>query len=365
MTADGNMTQPTGNSALTNAARGEGAGDRGARRGVIAGGNWIVDHVKLIDRWPPQDALANITRQFSSNGGSAYNVLKNLARLGAAFPLEAVGLVGSDEAGRFIRDDCAEHRIDTTQLRASRQFPTSYTDVMTDVSTGRRTFFHCRGANAELAPAHFDFSASRARIFHLGYLLLLDRLDTIDPATGTTQAVAVLRAARAAGMKTSVDVVSEHSDRFARIVRPALPHVDYLFVNEFEIAQVTGIETVRGGEIDRGAIERAARQMIEGGVRDWVFVHFPAAVFACGARGETLWQPSLEVPASRIAGAAGAGDAFASGVLLGLHEGAPVQDALEQGVCAAAASLMHPTCSEGVRPMAECLALRESFGFRT
>src|SRR5687767_2690512 len=107
-----------------------------ARSGVIAGGNWIVDHVKIVDRWPAQDALANITSQFSSNGGAPYNVLKNLARMGAKFPLEAVGLVGDDEAGRFIRVDCGQHRIDTTQLRTSPQTPTSYTDVMTEQGSG-------------------------------------------------------------------------------------------------------------------------------------------------------------------------------------------------------------------------------------
>lgn len=336
-----------------------------ARSGVIAGGNWIVDHVKMIDRWPPQDALANITGQQSSNGGSAYNLLKNLARLGARFPLEAVGLVGSDEAGRFIRDDCANHRIDTTRLRASPTIPTSYTDVMTEQGTGRRTFFHCRGANAELGPEHFDFATTRARIFHLGYLLLLDRLDSFDAAGGETLAAQVLRAAGAAGLKTSADVVSEASDRFAKIVRPALPHLDYLFVNEFEIARVTGIETAQGGQIDRRAIERAARQLIADGVRAWVFVHFPAAVLACGANGEIVWQPSVQVPANQIAGAAGAGDAFASGVLHRLHDGAPVAEALRLGVCAAAASLGHPTCSEGVRAEADCLALGARWGYRS
>src|SRR5215213_8361685 len=94
------------------------------RGGMIAGGNWIVDHVKLVDRWPPQDALANITSQFSSNGGSPYNVLKNLARLGATFPLEAVGLVGDDEAGKFVREDCAKHRIDAARLGVSTTMPT-------------------------------------------------------------------------------------------------------------------------------------------------------------------------------------------------------------------------------------------------
>lgn len=335
--------------------------DQPTRAGVLAGGNWIVDHVKLIDRWPPQDALANIRDQFSSNGGSPYNLLKNLARLGATFPLEAVGLVGDDEAGRFVRDDCARHRVDTTRLRPSRA-PTSYTDVMTEQSTGRRTFFHCRGANAELAPEHFDFSGTRAKIFHLGYLLLLDRLDELR-ADGTPAAVDVLRAARAAGMKTSADVVSEASDRFPRIVRPTLPHLDYVFLNEFEIAQVTGIATARDGQVDRGAIERAAAELIRGGVREWVVVHFPAAVFALSAGGEKVWQPSVRMPAAEIKGAAGAGDALATGVVYGLHEGWPMARSLELGVCAAAASLLHPTCSEGVASRSECMALAQRHGF--
>ncbi|WP_414661806.1 carbohydrate kinase family protein [Horticoccus sp. 23ND18S-11] len=333
-----------------------------ARSGLIAGGNWIVDHVKLIDRWPSQDALANIRNQFSSNGGSPYNVLKNLARLGATFPLEAVGLVGDDEAGRFIRADCAAHRIDLKQLGTSATAPTSYTDVMTEQGSGRRTFFHCRGANAELAPVHFDFSRTCARVFHLGYLLLLDGLDA-PSATAPTAAVDVLRAARAAGLKISADVVSEQSDRFATIVRPALPELDYLFLNEFELAQITGIATAVGGTIDPAAIVRGAEEVLRGGVREWVFVHFPAAVLACGARGERLWQPSLRVPANFVQGAAGAGDALASGVLYGLHDGWTVPDSLRLGVCAAAASLAHPTCSEGVQTRAACEALATRFGF--
>ena len=61
------------------------------RSGIIAGGNWIVDHLKIIDAWPTQDALASILAESSGNGGSAYNVLKDLALLGAPFPLTGIG----------------------------------------------------------------------------------------------------------------------------------------------------------------------------------------------------------------------------------------------------------------------------------
>ena len=118
------------------------------RSGLLAAGNFIVDHVKMIDEYPERDMLTFIRRQTSSNGGGPYNVLKNLAAMQAGFPLAALGLVGSDENGQWIADDCKAHGICTHQLRRTGKAPTSYTDAMTEEKTGRRTFFHQPGANA-------------------------------------------------------------------------------------------------------------------------------------------------------------------------------------------------------------------------
>ena len=331
------------------------------RNGIISGGNWIVDHVKLIESWPPQDALVSILSQSDGNGGSAYNLLKNLSRLGAAFPLEAVGLVGDDADGRAIFADCAAHRIATTQLRATRDAATSYTDVMTVAATGRRTFFHQRGANARLGPEHFDFSATRARHFHLGYLLLLDTLDA-PGRDGRPAAAAVLARARAAGLITSADCVSEAGTRFRSHVAPVLPEVDVLFANDYEAEQLTGLTLGRGATLDRRAVEEAARALLALGVRTWAIVHFPEGVCACSATGEIVWQPAVRMPPAAIAGTAGAGDALASGILLGLHELWPMSRSLELGVCSAAASLRSPTCSDAVASATECLALGRGHG---
>jgi len=333
------------------------------RSGILAGGNWIVDRPKIIDVYPTQDTLANILQETSSNGGSPYNILIDLARLQAPLPLEAVGLVGEDEAGEFIRADCRAHGIDTRQLLVCKDAPTSYTDVMTVQSTGRRTFFHQRGANAFLDLAHFDFTQSRARIFHLGYLLLLDRLDQPDPRHGTV-AAALLARAQATGFKTSVDVVSEDSDRFTQIVRPALRHCDYCVLNELEAERTTGIEIARAGNVDLNAALEAARELLKEGVREWVVIHFSVGAIAVGLNRPELAQGSVKLPQAHIAGTVGAGDAFAAGLLLGLHQRAPMDVALRYGVCAAAASLTDPTCSAGVKPLSECLQFGEVFGFR-
>jgi sugar/nucleoside kinase (ribokinase family) len=333
------------------------------RRGVLAGGNWLIDHVKVIDAWPPEDSLANILGESWGNGGSPYNVLKDLARLGAPFPLEGVGLVGNDAGGRLIRDDCLAHHIDTAQLAVTPDAATSYTDVMTVRSSGRRTFFHQRGANALLAPEHFDFARTRARRFHLGYALLLDTLDACAP-DGRPRLVQVFAQARAAGLATSLDCVSDNSDRFRAIVVPVLPEVDVLFANDFEAEKLTGLPLRRGPELDCRTVEQAARTLIGLGVHDWVLVHFPEGACACAADGGIIWQSSVTVPAVDIGGLAGAGDAFAAGVLYGCHEDWTMERSLKLGVCAAATSLFHPTCSESVRPVADCLALGDRLGFR-
>jgi sugar/nucleoside kinase (ribokinase family) len=334
-----------------------------ARSGILAGGNWIVDHTKIIDVYPAQDALANILAETSSNGGGPYNVLKDLVRLQAPFPLAAVGLVGDDPAGEYILQDCQAHGIDTRQLHVTKEAPTSYTDVMTVKSTGRRTLFHHRGANAFLDPTHFDLAQSNARIFYLGYLLLLDRLDQPDSICGTV-AAGVLRRAQECGFSTSVDLTSEDSDRFAKVVLPALRYCDYCVLNEFEAERTTGITILRQGKVDLSAAREAAQKLLVAGVREWVVIHFSEGAIAVASGGRELVQPSVDLPRDCITGTLGAGDAFAAGVLAGLHEALPMNVALTFGVCVAAASLTHPTSSNGVKPLSQCLRLADEFGYR-
>ncbi len=333
------------------------------RSGILAGGNWIVDQVKVVDTYPQQDALANILSESIGTGGSPFNLLVDLAKLQAGFPLAGIGLIGADSEGEWIRRECALHRIDATQVRAHPSAHTSYTDVMVVQSTGRRTFFHQRGANAFLDGEHFDFSGNHAKIFHLGYLLLLDRLDQPDPECGTV-AARVLRAARKAGFLTSIDLVSEESQRFSKIIRPALPHVDFCILNEFELGRTMQVEVRRGDSLDLAVLQKAAGAMLNEGVHRSVIVHFPEGAFAVGKEGAQVFQGSVKIPQSEIVSTVGAGDAFAAGVLYGLHEAVSMEEALRYGVCAAASNLRGSGSSDGMTSLKEALELGEKFGFR-
>lgn len=334
------------------------------RKGLLAGGNWIIDQVKMIDAYPNPEQLANIQGYSQGTGGAPFNVLVDLARAGAPFPLLGAGLVGHDALGTQILDICRKHHIDVKLLTTTGKAPTSYTDVMTERGSGRRTFFHDRGANALWHGADIDFARIRARIFHVGYLLLLDALDAPDPDFGT-RAARLLNSAQKAGLKTSVDVVSENSDRFSRIVNPALKYVDYCILNEIEAGKTTGFKVRDGkGKLDTVALRHAAGALLQQGVRDLVVIHFPEGAFARTRRGDDVWQSSLKLPAGYIGGTAGAGDAFCAGVLWGLHEGWDIPKSLLTGVCLAAASLAEPTCADGVKPLKTCLGLARKFGMR-
>lgn len=309
-----------------------------SRLGITCAGNWIVDRVKTVDVWPQEERLANVLSETRGGGGGAHNVCIGLARMGASFPLRAVGMVGDDEDGRWLLTEAFQNRVDITALHKTKEASTAYTDVITVKATGRRTFFHSRGASRLLQPRHVEWGPSK--ILHLAYLLLLDGIDAFAPQ--------LLQRARAAGVRTSIDLVSADRARFKEVVLPALEHVDYLFLNDFEAGECAE-RALRGkdGAPDREAIREAAQALWRDNL---VVIHMPEGAFAKSREGE-IWVPSKKVES--IVSAVGAGDAFAAGMLYGLHEDWPVQQAMDLGHLAAGACLGHETTTGGLRPVSE------------
>jgi sugar/nucleoside kinase (ribokinase family) len=344
------------------------------RSGVLCAGCVVVDAAKVVDVWPTPERLAFIESVHLGTGGPGLNLAVDLARLDAGFPLGLAGLVGDDENGRFVLDECAALGIGTAGVRVTTEAVTSFTDAMVLAGSGVRTFFHHPGANDLLTPDDVPFAGSTARILHCGSPGIHAAMDVVGP-DGASGWVRLLRAARAAGLRTNLELVSLEAARLRELARPCLPHLDYLVVNEVEIAAVTGVgvrpaaldgsrDGSRDGMVDWGGIEAAARAASRLGVGRLVVVHCPAGALAVGPDGAVRRQGSVRLPPGVIRNATGAGDAFAAGVVLGLHDDLPVADCLRLGVCAAAANLQGAGTSDGVRPAAECLALGHRYGYR-
>jgi len=100
------------------------------------------------------------------------------------------------------------------------------------------------------------------------------------------------------------------------------------------------------------------------GVSSLAVVHFPGGAVAAAPGGRVWRQGSVQVPAAEVRSAVGAGDAFAAGVVFGIHEGRPVEDCLRLGVASAAACIRVAHTSAGIMPAPECLVVADRWGYR-
>ncbi len=334
------------------------------RAGVVTGGTWCCDHNKLVAFWPSEDGLVEIISEERHGGGPGCNMAIDLKKLDPDFFTETIGLVGNDDDGRILLAEADAHGIERSQLVVTSAASTNYTDAYTSKATGRRTHIYNQGTNALLTPNHFDFDRTRGRILHVGLPGIHRLMDAPwnDDANGW---VTVLRRARAAGLETNMELASVAAEKLAEVVRPCLAHLDMLIVNDFEIGAIAGNATAAEGRADLERCVEAAKAVMEWGSLRLLAVHFPTGAVVVDREGSVRMRPSVNVPSEAVIGANGAGDAFAAGVIYGLHENWSLDDAITLGHAAAAASLRGMGTTDAVENWKQCLLLANRWGWRT
>ena len=167
-----------------------------------------------------------------------------------------------------------------------------------------------------------------------------------------------------------MELVSLEPGRQAEVALPCLPCLpclDSIVINELEAGALTGIDgpaPMADGPVDWPALEAMALGLIERGVSALAVVHFPAGCVAAAPGGQTWRQGSVQLPRDQVRSTTGAGDAFAAGVILGLHEGWPVERCLRLAVASAAACVRSPSTSDGIKRADACLAEADEAGYR-
>ena len=327
------------------------------KKGIVGAGNWIQDRVKTIDRWPGEGNLCNVLREEAAPGGGPANVLFDLRAACPDLPLYAAGRIGMDSEGDYLMNEITRRGINAdSMIRTPAR--TSYTDVMS--GEGKRTFFHCRGANAELCYDDLCDIDVPAKYFYLAYLLLLDTLDSPDPQYGT-QAVRLLKHIGEKGYETVVDFVSEAPEKFRAKVLPALPYIDHLIVNEVEAACCTGDDLRdENGKLLWRKLPGTVKFLFGKGVRKTVVIHFPEGACAGTAAGDYVYVPSFFIKKEEIVGSNGAGDAFCAGVMYALHEGWNLEKALKLGAAFSSFNLHSATASGGAVGLPQMLKFMET-----
>ena len=331
------------------------------KKGICVAGNMIVDILYPVTGLPKPGELTSIEEGITrSTGGALCNVTGDLALMDPCLPLTALGRVGTDAEGDYVLGTLKAHRnVDLSHIK--REGKTSFTAVMADIISKERTFFHYRGANAWFCEEDINWDAINADFLHIGYILLLDALDMEDSQYGTKMA-RLLCHARERGIKTSIDVVSETGDRFKGLVPPALKYTDYCIINEIEAAQVTGISLRdEKGHMMVPNIPRALEKIKTLGVSQWAVIHSPEGGYGLDHNGRFAESPTINLPPDYIKGKVGAGYAFCAGTIYAAYRGGSLEEGLELGNAAAAASLSMPGSTEGMLPVEKLKKLRGQF----
>ena len=313
-------------------------------KGIAVAGTLLIDKINTIESYPNIGELTQIRGVKRSVGGLVSNVGIDLKKIDENLTVKAVGLIGNDDDGEFIKRVLSENGIITESIKTC-EVNTSFTDVMS-ISGGQRTFFTFVGASANFGADDVDIDGLDVEMLHLGYFLLLDKIDGGD-------GLKLLKKAKEKGIKTSIDLVSENSDRYS-LVLPCLAYTDNLIVNELEASKLTGIESKNEN------LRLIAEKLKNYGVKERVIIHTPEIGVCLSKNGFTA-VPSYELPKGFIQGTTGAGDAFCAGTLHGIYKNKTDKEILEFASAAAVVALSESDATSGLRAEEEITKLCKKF----
>ena len=323
------------------------------RYDVIAIGNAIVDIIAscsdediaelelnrggmtLVDADGADRLYAAMGPATEKSGGSAANTLAGLAQLDVQCAF--IGQVADDQFGKVFAHDIRAAGIDfDTPVR--EQDPPTGRCLIFVTPDGERTMNTFLGAGQFLPASALDeeLIASAAILYLEGYLW-----DPEEPRRAMRRAIEV---ARNAGRKVAFTasesfVIDRHGDDFRAMIDDGL--IDILFVNESELATLTGED-----DFDTGFDAVAAKVPVLVATRS-------AKGAVASAHGERA--VTAAAPVAKVVDTTGAGDQFAAGFLAGYAKGERLEVCLKRGAIAAAEVISH----YGPRPEADMKALMD------
>ena len=308
--------------------------------GIAVAGSILVDKINEIRAYPSSGELTKILSVQRAVGGCVPNTAIDIKRIDPSITVKAVGKIGEDGDGDFLSQTLQNNGVNVEHLTRG-ELPTSFTDVMSVVG-GQRTFFTYPGACGDFGYSDVDLDSLNVKMLHLGYFLLLDKIDSGDGEL-------ILKKAKEKGIKTSIDMVSENSDRYG-LVEKCLKYVDNVIINEVEAGMITGIEPKL--ENLRDICEKIKSL----GVSERVIIHTPD-IGVCLSGNGYFELPSYDLPSGYIKGTTGAGDAFCAGALIGIYREYSEREILLIATKAATASLSSADAISGMRSEGEIDAL--------
>lgn len=110
---------------------------------IIGVGGVTIDHVYVVNGYPPPDGVAYIQSNYSKIGGMIGNAVIAASRMGAATHI--VGGVGQDSDGETVARILQQAEVDTTYLQHLSSDSTSYSVIVVEPEQQTRAILNYKG----------------------------------------------------------------------------------------------------------------------------------------------------------------------------------------------------------------------------
>lgn len=317
---------------------------------IIIAGSIIVDKIVTIDSYPEKNMCSKILHETRNAGGCVCNTACDLAIIDNDLPVYASAFVGNDDDGDFAIAEMNRYGVDTSLVKRNNDTFTSHAIVLSD--GGSRTFLSSVGTNAYYSiedVLSIDFN--KGDYFHMGYLSLLDNMDSKDEEYGT-KAARTLFELQKRGVKTSIDMVSNDDGKIGKIAKCSLKYCDNVIINEIEGGFIAGLSPYKDGELCNENVYEILKTIKNCGVKDKVIIHSANRAFCLDNEG-CIYIDSIKHPKGWIKSTTGAGDAFCAGALYGLCHGYSPEQILNFANCTATYSLSAGDSISGMKQLSE------------
>ncbi|MYI98503.1 MAG: hypothetical protein F4104_02480, partial [Gemmatimonadetes bacterium] len=117
---------------------------------VVGVGCAFLDFLGIVPHLPDQDDQVWMSDSTQQGGGMVSTALVTLSRLGVSTAF--VGKVGNDMAGRAVKQEFDEYRVDSAHLVVEAGATTPVSMILVDESTGQRTIM-AGGTTVEMSPS--------------------------------------------------------------------------------------------------------------------------------------------------------------------------------------------------------------------
>lgn len=286
-------------------------------KGIVCAGNIILDEILEINRWPKISELSFINKLNLSPGGSALNVTCNFKFYNAPFDVYTSGCIGNDFRGKKIKEICIRNNISFKNISTIKNEKTSFTNVIISPNNKERTFFYFPGANNSYNTLRIKknlFNNKKIKIFHLGYMCLLQGLEKIDKNKKLNLENLFIKIKKNK-IDISLDTITLENHKPYKKFLSCLKYVDHLIINEKEALLIANINT-RYTNIFY--IKKACIKIASYGIKQNIIIHSKNLVVWYKDKKFFVKKFKL-ISKNKIVNSSGSGDAFLAGILWGIN----------------------------------------------